>query len=143
MEKEPHFDHYVLMANILEHIAKELRNPESEFRNHFMLSGKQSKLILQLIRIIASPGVQICYINDVERKWGVDRRTIRNWINSGYLHSGHKRGVGDSRLFWYASELDDAEERLISAGYMKHRKGNLKRLLERARSFLTFEDCAG
>jgi len=141
MKTERHFDHYTLLAIVFEHIAKELRNPDSEFRKNFMLSWKQALTMLQLIRIITAPGVQIYYIGDVERKWHVDRRTIRNWIDMGYLHHGHKRAVGDTRVFWYASELDEAEDQLIEAGYLKKRKGNVMRMIERARSFLKFEEC--
>lgn len=136
------FTHYYLLGVVLEHLGKELQKDDSDLRKHFILSFEQAKCFCQIIKICASPSVQTYYVGDLCERFGKDRKTINNWIQIGLLPGGRHR-ENDTRLFWYASDIDEAEEQLIKMHYLNSNKKRSRclRMLKRARMFLNFKSC--
>lgn len=133
--------HLQLLGVIVEHLGQELQRPDSKFSKHFMLSTEQFTAFLKFLRIMTAPSVQTLYIHDLAKRWGRSAKTISNWTNLGLLPSAHKR-QHDTRSFWYASEIYQAERMLIAYGYIAPRHGAVSRLIERCRRFLCFSDCS-
>lgn len=132
--------HLQLLGVIVEHLGKELQNPQSHLTRKFFISQEQFCALLQFIRIMTAPSVQTLYIHDLAKRWNKNPKTIHTWIDLGLLPHGHKR-MHDTRAFWYASEIDAAERQLISFGYVKPRRSSVMRLIERCCKFLCFEEC--
>lgn len=132
--------HLQLFGIIIEHLGQELQNPDSHLTRHFLLSREQFSALLQFVRIMTAPSVQTLYMHDLANRWRKTPKTIYNWIDLGIMPKGHKR-AHDTRTFWYASEIDEAERTLIAYGYLTQRRGTVMRLIERCRKFLRFEDC--
>lgn len=132
--------HLQLFGIIIEHLGKELQKPDSHLSRHFILSSEQFCALLQFTRIMTAPSVQTLYMHDLAHRWRKTPKTIYNWIELGFLHKGHKR-AHDTRTFWYASEIDEAECALVAYGYLTPRQGAVMRLIERCRKFLRFDDC--
>lgn len=133
--------HLQLLGAIVEHLGQELQRPGSKFSKQFMLSTEQFTAMLQFLRIMTAPSVQTLYIHDLAKRWNKSTKTILNWIDIGLLPHGHKR-MHDTRSFWYASEIDEAEKRLAAYGYITPRRGGVYRLIQRCRHFLCFSDCS-
>ena len=136
------FTHYYLLGVVLEHLGKELQKDDSELRSHFILSFNQARCLCQIIKICTSPSVQVLYVGDLCERFGKDRKTISHWIDIGLMPKGKHR-ENDTRLFWFASEVDEAEEQLMKMGYInKNRKRwRCLRMLRRARMYLCFKEC--
>lgn len=132
--------HLQLFGVLIEHLGRELQNPDSHITRCFLLSEEQFCALLKFTRIMTSPSVQTLYIHDLAHRWCKTPKTIYNWIELGLLPRGHKR-THDTRLFWYASEIDEIERSLVSYGYLTARRSTVMRLIERCRKFLRFDDC--
>lgn len=133
--------HLQLFGVIIEHIGQELQKPDSKMTQHFQVSTTQFYALLKMTRILTSPSVQRLYIDEVAARYGKSTKTIQNWITLGILPKGRKRR-GDTREFWYASELDDEEDNLVRMGYIKRRTATVVRLARRCLAFLCFKNCA-
>lgn len=114
---------YAMLGEMLIGLGEKLKDPESDLRKQFILSREQLETLLGIIKVAASPAIQRKYIYDLSDRWGVSERTIKNWIDAGLVRKGHKR-AGDTRLWWYASEVDEDERALIHYGYLKPKKSH-------------------
>lgn len=124
---------YNMLGEMLIGLGNALKDENSELRKHFRLSREQLCTLLGVIKLAASPDVQKKYIYQLAERWNVTERTIYNWIEIGILPSGHKT-AHDTRLWWYADELDEAEREMIAYGYLRpkkhHRVGYLRRMID-------------
>lgn len=103
---------YAAIGEMLIGLGNALKDPKSELRKTFHLSTEQLTTLLGVVKVAASPAAQKLYIPDLAERWGVDKRTVENWINQGYVRYGHK-SKGDNRHWWLSSELDEDEVMLI------------------------------
>lgn len=131
--------HKQLLGRIIISIGEQLCDPESNLSRSIDVSEEQLFALVKFGRILTSPSVQTYYIGDLCERWNRSPKTIQNWIDLGLVRRGHKRR-GDSRLFWYASEIDDDARQLTKMGYLKPCNSPVMRLMERCRSFLQFKD---
>lgn len=112
---------YNCLGEMLIGLGQALKDENSDLRKHFKLSREQLMTLLGVIRLAASPDVQRKHIWDLADRWRVSERTIRNWIELGLVRPGHKN-KHDTRLYWYADELDEDEQILIKRGYFKPKR---------------------
>lgn len=131
--------HKQLLGRILIGVGEQLCDPESRLSREVRVSEDQLFAITRFARILLSPSVQVMYLADLCERWNKAPKTIKNWVDVGLVRRGHKRR-GDTRLFWYASEVDEDTRVLERMGYVKSRKGGVMRALERCRMFLRFGD---
>lgn len=112
---------YAAIGEMLIGLGNQLKDPGSDLRKRFRLSPEQLMTLLGVIRIAASPDMQKRYIFDLAKRWNRSERTIRSWIEIGMVREGHKM-AHDSRMYWYADEIDEDERNLIAYGYLKPKK---------------------
>lgn len=112
---------YAAIGEMLIGLGTNLKNPDSDLRKRFKLSAPQLLTLVGVIRVAASPDVQKKYIGDLVKRWGKSERTIHNWIELGLVRRGRKT-AHDTRLYWFADELDEDERVLIEYGYLKPKK---------------------
>lgn len=132
--------HKQILGHIIISIGEQLCDPESKLSKSIDVSEEQLFALVKFGRILTSPSVQVLYMADLCERWNKSPKTIQNWIDIGLVRKGHKRR-GDTRLFWYASEIDEDSKQLVKYGYLQPMRSSVLRLIERCRRFLRFEDC--
>lgn len=109
---------YHMIGEMLIGLGRSLQDRDSDLRHRFRLSREQLHTLIGVIRIVSSPDVQRKFLPDVASRFHVSEKTVRNWVEVGILPHGHKV-AHDTRHWWYADELDEAERELIQLGYIK------------------------
>ena len=112
---------YNMIGEMLIGLSKALQDEESQLRKNFHLSREQLSTLIGVIRIAASPSVQKKYIWELAERWNVTERTIHNWVSLGLIREGNK-SKHDTRIWWYADDIDEDERTLIKYGYLKPKK---------------------
>lgn len=131
--------HKQLLGSILISVGEQLCNEKSKLAKSIEVSESQLFSIVKFARILTSPSVQVYYIADLADKYHKSVKTIQSWIADGYIRKGHKR-KHDTRMFWYASELDE-DEKILKANKMITPRSKVMESIARCRRFLCFKDC--
>lgn len=125
------------LGQCLKNLGEQLIDDNSDFSKDFRLSEKQVEDIVRVVRILASPSVQVLYVSDLAMRWKVTNRTIQNWMHDGYVPAG-RVSEGDTRMHWLDWEVEEIEADLIKKGVIRkmNPKSSIRRLVSRVMNFI-------
>lgn len=110
-----------ILGKILEHVGKELQNPESELCQSFVLANTQLEALVRLLKIASSPQTHILWTEDLAYRYDVSERTIRNWVRKELIPQARRQPSGNTP-YWLSHEMEEVDEYLIRHGYVRRDK---------------------
>jgi len=126
-------DNRYILGTILEHVGKELQDPDSKLCKSFVLSNEQLESLVRLLKVASSPQTHILWIEDLAFRYNVTERTIRNWVHKRLIPKA-RRMPNSNTPYWLSHEMESVDNELVRLCIVK--KNDIRKVDLRLRDLL-------